>query len=313
LATSVENAIAIGKKNAEAVLARRKDARERRARALAVHSARLAVGVTAAAAPAAPVTARETAGFLLAMGDSWFDYPFYDVLKLLEDNYGYDVESTAHRGDPLEAMAYGGQLDKLGRCFEKVTERGGTPKAVLVSGGGNDIAGAEFGMLINSAASDISGWNNEVLDGVINERILSAYRTSAAGINALSMAYAGKLLPILVHGYDYPVPDGRGFLGGWGPLPGPWLQPGFREKLFDDLPRTVILMHDLMDRFNNMLRVLVSDANFGNVQMVDLRNTLSADLTNNAYQDWWGNELHPTDKGFGAVTDKFAQALSRLP
>ncbi len=58
---------------------------------------------------------------------------------------------------------------------------------------------------------------------------------------------------------------------------------------------------------------MVSDANFGNVQIVDLRNTLSVDLTNNAYQDWWGNELHPTDNGFGAVTDKFAQALSRLP
>jgi hypothetical protein len=22
----------------------------------------------------------------------------------------------------------------------------------------------------------------------------------------------------VIHGYDYPVPDGRGFLGGWGPF-----------------------------------------------------------------------------------------------
>ena len=248
------------------------------------------------------------------MGDSWFDYPFYDVLKLLEDNHGYDVESAAHRGDAIEAMAYqGGQLDKLARCFEKVTERGATPKAVLVSGGGDDIAGNEFGMLLNSFASGIAGWNNEVVDGVINQRILNAYRTAVEGINQLSIKYAGKLIPVLVHGYDYPVPDGRGFLGGWGPLPGPWLKPGFQEKLFDDLNATIALMSDMMDRFNTMLKVFASDANFNNVHIVELRGTLSVDRTDDAYKVWWGNELHPTEQGFNAVTDKFAQALSALP
>lgn len=178
MATNVENAIAIGKKNAEARLARRKDARERRARALAPHPAKLALGVTAAA-PAAPVMARETAGFLLAMGDSWFDYPFYDVLKLLEDNYGYDVESTAHRGDPLEAIAYGGQLDKLGRCFEKVTERGGTPKAVLVSGGGDQRAfhgvGCEFRQCADRGFEKhaVCGSDQQCVSGLVGERTAS--------------------------------------------------------------------------------------------------------------------------------------------
>ena len=49
-----------------------------------------------------------TAGVLVAEGDSWFDYPFNDVLSLLEDNHGYDVESVAHKGDRVEEMAYGG-------------------------------------------------------------------------------------------------------------------------------------------------------------------------------------------------------------
>ncbi|MBI5590764.1 MAG: hypothetical protein HY881_09800 [Deltaproteobacteria bacterium] len=49
----------------------------------------------------------ETAGILVAEGDSWFDYPMHDILKLLEDNHGYDVESMAHKGDPIEVMAYG--------------------------------------------------------------------------------------------------------------------------------------------------------------------------------------------------------------
>lgn len=72
-------------------------------------------------------------------------------------------------------------------------------------------------------------------------------------------------------------------------------------------------MHDIIDRFNAMLMTFAADPNFGNVHVVNLRNTLSADLTNDAYKTWWGNELHPTEKGFGAVTDKFAAALKALP
>jgi len=309
----LQRAIAIGQKNAETVLARRQVARNRRAQALAVHPSKLMMGVTSKAANTAPPTARETAGFLVAMGDSWFDYPLWDILKLLEDNYGYDIESAAHRGDPIESMAYqGGQLDKLARCFEKLSDRGATPEAVLVSGGGDDIAGTEFGMLLNSAESNISGWNSEIVDGVINQRILNAYGATAQGINSLAVKYVGKTIPILVHGYDYPVPDGRGFLGGRGPLPGPWLQPGFREKLFEDLLGTVTMMRDIIDRFYDMLKTFASDGTFANVHIVDLRNTLSTDLNNDAYKSWWGNELHPTDQGFEAVTDKFAAALRAL-
>jgi hypothetical protein len=99
----------------------------------------------------------QTAGFLVAAGDSWFDYPFNDVLKLLEDNYGYNVESAAHRGEPIETMAYqGGQLDKFARCLEKISAQGAIPKAVLLSGGGDDIAGREFGMLLNNVTSAIA-------------------------------------------------------------------------------------------------------------------------------------------------------------
>ena len=90
---------------------------------------------------------------------------------------------------------------------------------------------------------------------------------------------------------------GRGFLGGW-PFPGPWLQPGFAEKLFSDLPRNIALMHDIIDRFNAMLARIVADPVFAHVHYIDLRGTLSADLTSNIYQSWWANELHPTEQGF---------------
>ena len=64
--------------------------------------------------------------------------------------------------------------------------------------------------------------------------------------------------------------------------------------------------------FNAMLASLVQEPAFANVKYIDLRGTLSADLNGSVYKDWWGNELHPTLKGFTAVADKFADALNNL-
>ena len=270
----------------------------------------LQVRIEGVATPAVSATVL-TAGFLVAAGDSWFDYPFYDVLKLLEDHYGYNIESAAHRGDPIEAMAYfGGQLDNFSRGLGKVLAHGAIPKAVLLSGGGDDIAGDEFGMLLNSEYSPIAGWNDEVLDGVINKRISTAYVSMLTSIDQLCVNQVGRRLPILVHGYDYPVPDGRGFFGGWGPLPGPWLEPGFREKGFKVLADNTALMRAAIDRFNEMLISLTGMPQFAHVHYVNLRGTLA---TGDNHKDWWGNELHPTEQGFQAVTDKFAQTLNTLP
>lgn len=256
----------------------------------------------------------QTLGYLVAIGDSWFDYPFHDIIDLLEDDYGYSIESSAHAGDPIEAMAYsqGGQLEKLARSFEKVAAQGAVPKAVLLSGGGDDIAGAEFGMLLNNANSKIGGWNDEVVDAVINQRIATAYRTMLDAIDVLSLHYAGQTLPVLVHGYDYAVPDGRWFLGGWWILPGPWLQPGFTEKQFADLAQNTAMVQNLIDRFNTMLGALVQEAAYGHVRYLDLRGTLTNKLQAHAYQKWWANELHPEETGFKAVSARFAQALASL-
>jgi hypothetical protein len=310
---STANALAIGREKADEILARRRIARARRADALSRHSSRLELQLRAMTdSDQVATTVFQSAGFLVAAGDSWFDYPFCDVLKVLEDNYGYNVESAAHAGDPKEAMAYqGGQLEEFARCLEKVLAHGITPKAILLSGGGDDIAGREFGTLLNNATSSISGWNSEIVDGVVNERILTAYKSILTSINILCESDLKKTVPILVHGYDYPVPDGRGFGGGW-PFPGPWLEPGFREKLFTRLDRNVGLLRNLIDGFNGMLAALVKEPAFGNVSYVDLRGTLSTTLDNDQYKDWWANELHPTEKGFDAVTAKFAAELSKL-
>jgi hypothetical protein len=189
---------------------------------------------------------------------------------------------------------------------------------VLLSGGGDDVAGSEFGMLLNNAFSQNPGWNQDVLDGVLKDRIARAYVSLFSSLTSACQEYFKQTVPILVHGYDYPVPDGRGFLGGW-PFPGPWLDPGFREKNFkledpNDLSQRVGMMKYVMDQLNEMLKSVTSDPALSSyVHYIDLRGTLSNDLVNDAYKNWWANELHPTEKGFEKVTEKFVAELRALP
>jgi hypothetical protein len=307
----------------EEILARRRESRARRAAALAAHPQPLSIkteliGVAPAEAPV--LTTAQTAGYLLAVGDSWFDYPLQDILSRLDDNYGYNIESSAHRGDAIETIVSRvGQLDKFARCMDKIVALGATPKAILVSGGGDDIAGNEFGMLINNIdLQPIPGWNDQVIAGVIDTRVAAAYRLMFLKINSLCKGNLGRTFPILVHGYDYPVPDGRGFFGGGWLLPGPWLKPGFDEKLFSDINTATQMMVTIIDRFNTMLENLVKEPGFGNVIYIDLRNTLSNVQTN--YKDFWGNEIHPNaggvfggQDGWGTIAAKFQAVLATLP
>lgn len=306
-------ALEVGRQEAQKVLKRRSAALRRRAAAVrkprVVRRAMRPTEVDERLRRA--VGGPATAGVLVAEGDSWFDYPFNDILSLLEDQHGYDVESVAHKGDRVEEMAYGGgQLDELTRRLEKLLRQGIIPRAILLSGGGNDVAGDEFGMLLNHAGSAISGLNDQVVTGVIDQRVRLAYVTILNAVTHVCQARLERTLPILVHGYDYPVPDGRGFLGGWWFLPGPWLEPGFREKGFARLPQRITLAKQLIDRFNGQLRAVAALSAFPHVTFVDLRGTLSIGAD---YRTWWDNELHPTRLGFERVTQRFADALAALP
>jgi lysophospholipase L1-like esterase len=268
----------------------------------------------------AAAAGRPRRGVLIAEGDSWFDYPFCDILARLEAE-GYEVESVAHRGDSLEDMAHDpGQVERLARAFEKVKERGLSPRAILLSGGGNDIAGDEFAVLLNHAHSGLPVLNATVADGLIRERLQTAMASLVGVVTRLSDRHFAKRVPVVLHGYDYPVPDGRGWLGGAWILPGPWLEPGFRRKghcaggpreRLRALEANTRVLRDLIDRYNAMLSALVRDlssAGYSHVRYVDLRGTLSCALPA-GYKADWGNELHPTKSGFAKVTVRIAAAL----
>jgi len=305
---TTRQALEIGHANAREVISFRTKALERRAQAIA-RQASMPQAEMVAPVPAA-VLPESAAGVLVAEGDSWFNYPWTDILRILEDEHGYDVESAAHFGDTVEEMAYGsGQLERFSRLLEKQLRRRSVPKAILLSGGGNDLVGEEFGMLLDHAASAAPGINEQVVSGLIDQRVRLAYITILGGVTELCRHWVQRPLPILIHGYDYAVPDGRGFLGGWAILPGPWLEPGFREKGFARMSARKPIVRDLIDRFNVMLAEMAAMPEFAHVHYVDLRKTLS---TGRDYKQYWDNEVHPTVKGFHLVTNRFVTVLNGL-
>lgn len=305
---TTRQALEIGHANAREVISFRTEALQRRAQAIA-RQASVPQAEMVAAVPAA-VLPEGSAGVLVAEGDSWFNYPWTDILRILEDEHGYDVESAAHFGDTVEEMAYaGGQLERFSRLLEKQLRRRSAPKAILLSGGGNDLVGEEFGMLLDHAASAAPGINEQVVSGLIDQRVRLAYITIIGGVTEICKHWIQRPLPILVHGYDYAVPDGRGFLGGWAILPGPWLEPGFREKGFARMSARMPIVRELIDRFNIMLAEMAAMPEFAHVHYVDLRKTLS---TGRDYKQYWDNEMHPTVKGFHLVTDRFVTVLDGL-
>ena len=168
------------------------------------------------------------------------------------------------------------------------------------------MAGSEFQMLLDHARSPKPGLNESVVSGVIDQRVRSALVTIVSASTELCRQKLGEPVPILVHGYDYAVADGRGFLCGWGPLPGPWLEPGFRQKGYASIQDRLAIVREMIDRFNAMLLSVASLPEFKHVKYVDLRQTLSSGAD---YKDWWADELHPSRQGFAAVAGRIAARL----
>ena len=285
-------------------------------RSLAAELAQEAIAEHRKSVPLA-VAFRGDQGILVAEGDSWFDYPGFNVLDALEWHFDYDVKSVAHSGDTLEEIVYSDkQLVKLVRRLDKLHSKGKRPRAILVSGGGNDIAGCELGVLLNHKRSGLDPVNNAIAEGILHERLGLAWTTYLATVTAIARdIFGGDDIPILNHGYDYPVPDGRGVLGGFWILPGPWLRPAFRRKGYpadkSDLDFEKGVMRDLIDRYGaDALRfTLAAMASMDNVHYVEVKGTLSS---GSDYKDDWRDELHPTDDGFIEVARLFHEKIQEV-
>jgi len=246
---------------------------------------------------------------LVAQGDSWFDYlPGHDIIDYLRGKHGHKIENLAVGGSTLNEIVYGPvpenffgvpQSGEVDRSTELVaTIQRVRPQGLLLSGGGNDIAGPEFFQFINNALSGLGNPNARVLDGVLNETLEKAYQDMIGlCLRAGDDLYSG--LKIFIHGYDYPWPDGRGVT--IFNLVGPWFDETFNQKHYpykteEDLLTRFNIVKICIDLFNGMLGDLEKIFP-ARVFHVDLRGLLHS-------RDEWANELHPKNLGFEKLADK---------
>ncbi|MEJ2330716.1 MAG: hypothetical protein P8Z33_12850 [Gammaproteobacteria bacterium] len=90
---------------------------------------------------------------IVAEGDSWFDYSVagLDIMDNLRRFFGYRIHNVAEAGDTLDNMAWGTEFRRRGwvrrrppleETLDAVQQY--RPRVVLLSVGGNDVAGDEF-------------------------------------------------------------------------------------------------------------------------------------------------------------------------
>ncbi len=291
-----------------------------------IHAARQAIRAYNSTPAPAALLAAPVAGHrrfkLLAQGDSWFDYPLgTDLIDCLHSQHDHGIVNIAVAGSTLNDEAYGPvpremfglpagplQSDDPSRIAELVHRIGqDKPQALLLSAGGNDVAGDQFFSLINNAESGLPEVNPLVLTGVLDQTFQAAY--SFIVDHALAAAKAANItMPIFVHGYDYPWPDGRGVVSFLGWKVGPWFDPTFNAKNYPnaspaDLQRRHQVVKPFIDALNTMQKGLETKYP-GAVFHVDLTNTLHV-------EDDWVNELHPGNAGFAALAAKIDASLQQ--
>lgn len=251
-------------------------------------------------------------GLIMAWGDSWLAYELglsfgMDLRDWLAD-FGYRAPKTFcdwYKWGTVQAMAENTEEFSAALAASITpTER---PRAVLLSGGGNDSTGAKLLALLHPR-----GTAPQVLDAAKVAAHVALLRThyetvlTAIG-RVLKDKQAEALVPVLLHGYDHPLPAGQGlpFKRKW--LHKPFVDAGYTDAAGGiDLPVAAQAMRELIDALNTMLIGL--QAQFGFVRHVDLRGTIAAHHAGDELAGW-NDDLHPKDDMFKLMAAKIDGAI----
>jgi hypothetical protein len=241
---------------------------------------------------------------IISEGDSWFSFPLrrniVDNLEIMGDaaGGGFALFRLEAPGAEMRTI-FGGRQ----RSFLRKTLGLYPVEAVLFSGGGNDVLGADFFPLLLDAVPIGAG----ALDWIHEER-------AERRLEEIRLAYLDLIdlrddsrpaCTLVVHGYDYAIPGDRGVTittpFGKLTLSGPWMWKAFEAKDVPPAHRPEIARW-FIDRFNELLATL-ANAHPGFLYL-DLRGTLAANE--------WGDEIHPSAAGFRKLTERYRGPLQGL-
>jgi hypothetical protein len=252
---------------------------------------------------------------ILTEGDSWFDLPFPDrnIVDQLITHYSGEANwlRLEHVGDEATQMFFTEerlrQVEGMENTQSQRAEMVSKCKTwkfqlILISAGGNDLIGNEgwfFGSLIKSASgSDPRPYLNM---SRLARKLDEVFEAFDQLIRIRDQHQMG--VPIVVHGYDYAIPQPKGAELFTLRLKGPWMWEHVKH-LGDNLRCGIarVLMDELNDR---MQRFADTRANF---HYVDARNSVRPETG----PFGWLDEIHPAGVGFHAVAKHFVPLLRRF-
>jgi len=209
---------------------------------------------------------------ILAIGDSWFHYPFgSDLLEWFVEQYA--LKTLASAGDVISRM-------RAARDYAPFVAEV-RPHFFMVSGGGNDLLGERTSgernikrMLIDFDAG-ASDWLTAEGRQTIRE-VVGALEAIRADLQ--SLGFNGRMV---VHGYDYGSPPSRG----------PWLSEPLEQKGYLSDATQLAAVTQLVDAFRAALAdwARPHGAHVLHVDCVGL---------NGRGSQWWFDEIHPTMRAY---------------
>ena len=235
---------------------------------------------------------------IMVVGDSWFWYPMHNLASAI----GQEM-----RDETLVCVGFSGaEASQWAERYRTEIDFGfrmyaDSVQVLMLSGGGNDIAGMQDFLKI--IRDDCAGartvdecFDPGQPDGVM-ARITGAYTELILRFRAWN-----RHAPVLMHNYDYAWPTGIGVFG-----PADWLRaPMERARVPHELRRPLFKV--LVNRLHDAQLRLADDRRLG--PLVALRSAGTMPEVSDGLQQWWANELHPTPRGFNLLAQKvFIPAL----
>jgi hypothetical protein len=242
---------------------------------------------------------------VLMIGDSWFWYPF--------DNLAVEIGAALPEQRLVVVGNNGSEAAQWSDKYRKDIDfgfrmYGSDVKALMLSGGGNDIAGmSDFLRLLKDDCSQgltaAECFRAGQPDAII-AKIVGAYKEIILRFRAYN-----RLAPVLMHNYDYAWPTGKGLFG-----PADWLREPMDKALVPNVPKALRpgIFKELVDRLHKAQTELVTDPALAPLVAIHSAGTMPGGAE--AKDDWWANELHPTRRGFKRLVAKaFLPELKKLP
>lgn len=238
---------------------------------------------------------------VLLIGDSWFWYPV--------DNLAVEIGAALPNQTFVVVGNNGSEAAQWREKYRKEIDYafkwyGAGVQALMLSGGGNDIAGmSDFLRILQdncAKATTVDECYRQGQPEAILSTIIGAYREVVLRFRAYN-----PHAPVLVHNYDHAWPTGKGLFG-----PADWLKaPMDRAKVPKALRRD--LFKDLLKRLRKAQLALKHDKALGSIVAVASAGTLPE--PDSGHEQWWANELHPTPAGFKRLAHKaFVPELRKL-